>query len=78
MNMREMPDDPFFTRLRAVAAAAAEFGRALLRRRAGGGTLVYNNGRNEGPPDLDELWRDFTRKLTGLFGGNRLKGLEFR
>ncbi len=25
-------------------------------------------GRNEGPPDLDELWRDFNRKLSGLFG----------
>jgi len=69
MSMREMPDEPFFTRLRAVSAAAAELGRGLLRRRAGGGTLVYNNGRNEGPPDLDELWRDFNRKLTGLFGG---------
>ncbi len=31
------------------------------------------NGRkpsaNAGPPDLDELWRDFNRKLGGLFGG---------
>jgi membrane protease subunit HflK len=26
-------------------------------------------GKNDGPPDLDELWRDFNRKLTGLFGG---------
>ncbi|MFN7726176.1 MAG: FtsH protease activity modulator HflK [Rubrivivax sp.] len=26
------------------------------------------NQRNDGPPDLDELWRDFNRKLTGLFG----------
>ena len=23
---------------------------------------------NDGPPDLDELWRDFNRKLSGLFG----------
>ena len=23
----------------------------------------------QGPPDLDELWRDFNRKLGGLFGG---------
>ena len=36
-----------------------------------------NNGRgrgqgpNQGPPDLDELWRDFNRKLGGLFGGSR-------
>ena len=27
------------------------------------------NGRNDGPPDLDELWRDFNRKLSGLFNG---------
>jgi membrane protease subunit HflK len=32
--------------------------------------LVLNsNGRGDGPPDLDELWRDFNRKLSGLFGG---------
>ncbi len=31
------------------------------------------NGRgpNQGPPDLDELWRDFNRKLGGLFGRGR-------
>lgn len=33
------------------------------------------NGRrgnvNSGPPDLDELWRDFNRKLGGLFGGSQ-------
>ncbi|KQP22384.1 FtsH protease activity modulator HflK [Pseudorhodoferax sp. Leaf267] len=28
-----------------------------------------NRGGNQGPPDLDELWRDFNRKLGGLFGG---------
>ena len=26
-------------------------------------------GATQGPPDLDELWRDFNRKLGGLFGG---------
>jgi len=41
--------------------------RRLSPRRA---TAIYNNGgRNDGPPDLDELWRDFNRKLSGLFGG---------
>lgn len=25
-------------------------------------------GGKEGPPDLDELWRDFNRRLNGLFG----------
>jgi membrane protease subunit HflK len=28
---------------------------------------MFNRG--DGPPDLDELWRDFNRKLSGLFGG---------
>ncbi|OIN94460.1 MAG: HflK protein [Comamonadaceae bacterium CG1_02_60_18] len=28
-------------------------------------------GTNQGPPDLDELWRDFNRKLGGLFGNAR-------
>jgi modulator of FtsH protease HflK len=30
---------------------------------------LSNGGRGDGPPDLDELWRDFNRKLSGLFGG---------
>ncbi|TSE36450.1 FtsH protease activity modulator HflK [Tepidimonas charontis] len=28
-------------------------------------------GGSQTPPDLDELWRDFNRKLSGLFGGGR-------
>ena len=24
----------------------------------------------DGPPDLEELWRDFNKRLGGLFGGN--------
>ena len=31
-------------------------------------------GSNQGPPDLDELWRDFNRKLGGLFGGAKNGG----
>ena len=31
-------------------------------------------GPNQGPPDLDELWRDFNRKLGGLFGGKGKRG----
>lgn len=27
-----------------------------------------SGGGNSGPPDLDELWKDFNRKLGGLFG----------
>lgn len=41
-------------------------GTGGLRRKLG---LWMSNGRNEGPPDLDELWRDFNRKLSRLFGG---------
>ncbi len=29
---------------------------------------------NQGPPDLDELWRDFNRKLGGLFGNAKPAG----
>jgi modulator of FtsH protease HflK len=78
---RRMPEPhtlSFSTRLIAVAGAAlallkASTTRALSRasspaNQRGGDTLVLNN-RNDGPPDLDELWRDFNRKLTGLFGG---------
>ncbi|MEY8876682.1 MAG: FtsH protease activity modulator HflK [Leptothrix sp. (in: b-proteobacteria)] len=37
--------------------------------------MMAGNGRNDGPPDLDELWRDFNQKLGGLFGG---KGAAIR
>ena len=33
-----------------------------------------NKGSRQGPPDLDELWRDFNRKLGGLFGGKKNAG----
>ena len=35
-------------------------------RRPGGGG---GGGGNQGPPDLEELWRNLNRKLQGLFGG---------
>ena len=35
-------------------------------------------GPNQGPPDLDELWRDFNRKLGGLFGGAKNAGQRAR
>jgi modulator of FtsH protease HflK len=50
---------PLAQRLTAVGGAA----RALVR----GAVPMFNKG--DGPPDLDELWRDFNRKLSGLFGG---------
>jgi membrane protease subunit HflK len=58
-------------RAAAVVRAALALLAALIaprRRRAADDTLVLA-GRNDGPPDLDELWRDLNRKLSGLFGG---------
>ncbi|HUG26523.1 FtsH protease activity modulator HflK [Piscinibacter sp.] len=66
-------------RLQALAAAArallagagaAALGRGAGRRNAAGPEFdLASGGRGDGPPDLDELWRDFNRKLSGLFGG---------
>ena len=68
--MRDLEPPRFTQRLSAVASALRELlAAAVLRRRpVAADGLVYNN-RNDGPPDLDELWRDFNRKLSGLFGG---------
>ncbi len=78
--MREPPNPSFPSRLDALLGSARSLGAALFRRKnqplhegAPHGShlgLVYNN-RNDGPPDLDELWRDFNRKLNGLFGGRK-------
>ena len=40
----------------------------------GGNDRGPNKGSRQGPPDLDELWRDFNRKLGGLFGGKKNAG----
>ena len=50
--------------------------RRITGRRSGSdpaGVTLLENGRNDGPPDLDELWRDFNKKLSGLFGGKGTK-----
>ncbi len=44
-------------------------GRFQRARAYAAGWLLNSGGRGDGPPDLDELWRDFNRKLSGLFGG---------
>ena len=40
----------------------------------GGNGRGNKPGASQGPPDLDELWRDFNRKLGGLFGGGSGRG----
>ena len=69
----------WFTHLRRLAVAAAALTGAIGRRvwRVGRqaplqqAPMQMAGGRNDGPPDLDELWRDFNRKLSGLFGQKR-------
>lgn len=51
------------------AIFARLLGRLSNRPGAFDGLILNNGNRGDGPPDLDELWRDFNRKLTGLFGG---------
>jgi len=70
--MSELHSLPSGSRLAALAAAARALALGLLPTRwadrRADPTLIHNN-RGDGPPDLDELWRDFNRKLSGLFGG---------
>ena len=77
MNMHAIPKPeadlartptPLNQRLGAVAHAAASLGAGAWQRWLAR-PLHMANGRNDGPPDLDELWRDFNKKLNGLFGG---------
>jgi membrane protease subunit HflK len=53
--------DYFTQRVRAFAGALMSLNDPNWGRRPGGG--------NQGPPDLEELWRNLSRKLQGLFGG---------
>ncbi len=60
-----MPPSPLPDRGRLIlrgAGSPADRARFLSRNEP---------GKNpDGPPDLDELWRDFNRRLSGLFSGN--------
>jgi modulator of FtsH protease HflK len=51
---------PWPERLAAAALAAKVAVRATASR-------LFS--KQDGPPDLDEVWRDLNRKLSGLFGG---------
>jgi modulator of FtsH protease HflK len=43
----------------------------------GGNERGPRNGANQGPPDLEEMWRDFSRRLGGMFGGVKNAGRGF-
>ncbi len=55
--------------MQRVMTYVRRFGRSDASDRGARDGVVLASGRNDGPPDLDELWRDFNRKLSGLFGG---------
>ncbi len=53
---------------RALALSASALLGALV---GSARDRMFATGKGDGPPDLDELWRDFNNKLGGLFGGKR-------
>ncbi len=71
--MNSTPSEPHAPLPRGPSSAWRRLRQWLVSRRSlsayGKRWLIMANGRNDGPPDLDELWRDFNRKLNGLFGG---------
>ena len=64
-NMNHTVDTPLRVRLSALAQVTRRLVAGLLR----WPRPMLTGGRNDGPPDLDELWKDFNRKLTGMFNG---------
>ena len=50
--------------------------RRGIAQRLKSGLVWMAGGRNDGPPDLDELWRDFNRKLSGLLGQKGGRGSQ--
>ena len=34
---------------------------------------MSDNKWDQGPPDLDEVWRNFNKKINKFFGGNGIK-----
>lgn len=60
---------PVANATRALVAGVRLAMHSRFARKHGAPPMLATGGRGDGPPDLDELWRDFNRKLTGLFGG---------
>lgn len=55
----------------AVGALIGGLRAAVWHRVSGRPQPILNNGggRGDGPPDMEEMWRDFNRRLSGMFGG---------
>jgi len=75
MSRSSSSPDSFTARTSAVttalAALIAGLGAHARWRLTGRPQPILNNGgnRGDGPPDMEEMWRDFNRRLSGLFGG---------
>ena len=67
MNKTNPMDDRSASPVKLVTLAARRLLRAAGLPGPAGATTSQNSGRNDGPPDLDELWRDFNRRINGLF-----------
>jgi len=53
-------------------SSSGDASRRTLLRKAFGPLLAQ--GQDGGPPDIDEMWRDFTRKLSNFFGVQKKGG----
>ena len=51
------------------AASGKLLGKPAEARNVTDGISLNMGGKGDGPPDLEELWRDMNKKLNGLFGG---------
>ncbi|MCC7006804.1 MAG: protease modulator HflK, partial [Ottowia sp.] len=58
----------FFTRLRALFSLGDPLWGRGARDKEKDAENRSRSERPQGPPDLDEVWRDFNNKLNGLFG----------
>lgn len=58
-----------------AAAPAADAAHPVAEAANGPGVRIFNNRNGgDGPPDLDQLWRDFNRRLSDLFSGGGSAG----
>jgi modulator of FtsH protease HflK len=73
MSSSAQPSSPVFALCSAVAAMFSGLHSAarwkLSGKTANDGISLSTGGKGDGPPDLEELWRDMNKKLNGLFGG---------
>ncbi|MEZ5652296.1 MAG: FtsH protease activity modulator HflK [Burkholderiaceae bacterium] len=69
------PDDPDEMRkLARLFPSLNDPGWGRNQQGGGDNQRPGNNNQGDGPPDLDELWRDLNRRLNGMFGRGGRQG----